>query len=78
MSKKDEILNNEARRTIWLNHVRNNRKDLENAIDMYHKAWYNIRNEMAEVGSELTPDQLKELTEFIEETFLILDEEEND
>lgn len=78
MSKKDEILNNEARRTIWLNHIRNNRKDLENAIDMYHEAWYNIRNQMAEVGAELTPDQLKQLTEFIEETFLILDEEEND
>ena len=78
MSKKDEILNNEARRTIWLNHIRNNRKDLENAIDMYHEAWYNIRNQMAESGAELTPDELKELTEFIEETFLILDEEEND
>ena len=78
MSKKDRILNNEARRTIWLNHVRNNRKDLENAIDMYHEAWYNIRNQMAEGGAELTPDELKELTELIEETFLILDEEEND
>lgn len=78
MSKRDEILNDEARRTIWLNHVRNNRKDLENAIDMYHEAWYNIRNQMAERGAELTPNELKELTEFIEETFLILDEEEND
>lgn len=78
MSKRDEILNNEARRTIWLNHIRNNRKDLENAIDMYHEAWYNIRNQMAEAGAELTPDELKELTELIEETLLILDEEEND
>ena len=78
MSKRDEILNDEARRTIWLNHIRNNRKDLENAIDMYHEAWYNIRNQMAERGAELTPNELKELTEFIEETFLILDEEEND
>ena len=78
MSKRDEILNNEARRTIWLNHIRNNRKDLENAIDMYHEAWYNIRNQMAESGAELTPNELKQLTEFIEETFLILDEEEND
>jgi hypothetical protein len=78
MSKRDEILNDEARRTIWLNHIRNNRKDLENAIDMYHEAWYNIRSQLAECGAELTPDELKELTEFIEETFLILDEEEND
>lgn len=78
MSKRDEILNDEDRRIIWLNHIRNNRKDLENAIDMYHEAWYNIRNQMAERGAELTPNELKELTEFIEETFLILDEEEND
>ena len=78
MSKKHEISNDEARRTLWLNHIRNNRKDLENAIDMYHEAWYNIRNQMAEGGAELTPDELKELTEFIEETLLILDEEEND
>ena len=78
MSKKDEILNNKARRAVWLNYIRNNRKDLENAIDMYHEAWYNIRNQMAEGGAELTPNELKELTEFIEETLLILDEEEND
>ena len=68
----------EEKKKIWMDYVRENRTMLEKAIDMYDEAWYNVRNQMAEMGAELTPDELKELTELIEETFLILDEEEND
>ena len=68
----------EEKKKIWMDYVRENRTMLEKAIDMYDEAWYNVRNQMAEMGAELTPDELKELTELIEETLLILDEEEND
>jgi hypothetical protein len=68
----------ETKRKIWMDHVRENRAALEKAIDMYDEAWYNVRNQMAEMGGEVTPDQLKELTELIKDTLQILDEEEND
>ena len=68
----------EEKREIWMDHVRENRPALEKALDMYDEAWYNVRNGMAELGGEVTPGQLKELTDLIKDTLQILDEEEND
>ena len=68
----------ETKKKIWMDHVRKNRPALEKALDMYDEAWYNVRNQMAEMGVETTPMQLEELTELIKDTFQILDEEEND
>ena len=66
------------KREIWMDYVRRNRVMLEKALDMYDEAWYNVRNQMAEMGVETTPMQLEELTELIKDTLQILDEEEND
>lgn len=68
----------ETKKKIWMDHIRKNRPALEKALEMYDEAWYNVRNGMAEMGGEVTPDQLKELTELIKDTLRILDEEEND
>lgn len=68
----------EEKKKIWMDHVRKNRPALEIALDMYDEAWYNVRNQMAEMGAEITPMQLEELTELIKDTLQILDEEEND
>jgi hypothetical protein len=68
----------EEKREIWMDYIRRNRVMLEKALDMYDEAWYNVRNQMAEMGVETTPMQLEELTELIKDTFQILDEEEND
>ena len=68
----------EEKREIWMDYVRRNRVMLEKALDMYDEAWYNVRNQMAEMGVETTPMELEELTELIKDTLQILDEEEND
>ena len=68
----------ETKKKIWMDHIRKNRPALEKALDMYDEAWYNVRNGMAGIGCEVTPDQLEELTELIKDTLKILDEEEND
>ena len=68
----------EEKREIWMDYIRRNRVMLEKALDMYDEAWYNVRNQMAEMGVETTPMQLEELTELIKDTLRILDEEEND
>ena len=68
----------EEKREIWMDYIRRNRVMLEKALDMYDEAWYNVRNQMAEMGVETTPMQLEELTELIKDTLQILDEEEND
>ena len=68
----------EEKREIWMDYIRRNRVMLEKALDMYDEAWYNVRNQMAEMGVETTPMELEELTELIKDTLQILDEEEND
>ena len=68
----------ETKKKIWMDHVRENRAMLEKAIDMYDEAWYNVRNGMAELGGEVTPGQLKELTDLIKDTLRVIDEEEDD
>lgn len=66
------------KREIWMDYIRRNRVMLEKALDMYDEAWYNVRNQMAEMGVETTPMELEELTELIKDTFQILDEEQDD
>ena len=68
----------EEKREIWMDYIRRNRVMLEKALDMYDEAWYNVRNQMAEMGVETTPMELEELTELIRDTFQILDEEQDD
>ncbi len=73
MKNIDKIMNNPILKKLWMDYVSENRESFKVAVDSYDKAWYNIRNKLAETGTELTPDQLKELTEFIRETLNILD-----
>tara|TARA_R100000808_G_C2142521_1_gene150284 strand:- start:718 stop:930 length:213 start_codon:yes stop_codon:yes gene_type:complete len=68
----------EEGREIWMDFVRKNRPALEYALDMYDEAWYNVRNQIAEMGVETTPMELEELTELIKDSLQILYEEEND
>lgn len=75
MKKKDMIMNNKELREIFVAHVSNNRESLEQAVDAYDSAWYNVRNHMAESGIEVTPDELEELTELIRACLDVLDDE---
>jgi len=75
MNKKDMIMNNKELREIFVAHVSENRENLEAAIGKYDDAWYKVRNELAEHGVELTPDELKELTEIIRACLDVLDDE---
>jgi len=74
MKKKDEIMSSKELRDIFLAYVEENREGLESAIDSYDEAWYNVRNQMAEHGMEVTPDELQELTELIRDCMDILDD----
>ena len=75
MNKKDMIMNNKELRDIFVAHVSKNREGLEEAVAAYDSAWYNVRNHMAESGIEVTPDELKELTELIRACLDVLDDE---
>ena len=73
MKKKDEIMSSKELRDIFVSYVAQNRVLLESALDKYDDAWYDIRNQMAENGMELTPDELQELTGLIRYCLKLLD-----
>lgn len=75
MNKKDMIMNNKELREIFVAHVSENRENLEAAVDKYYESWSKVRNELAENGVELTPNELKELTELIRACLDVLDDE---
>jgi DNA replication protein DnaD len=75
MNKKDMIMNNKELREIFVAHVSKNRKNLESAVDKYDDSWSKVRNELAENGMEVTPNELKELTELIRACLDVLDDE---
>jgi hypothetical protein len=75
MNKKDMIMNNKELREIFVAHVSKNRKNLESAVGKYDDSWSKVRNELAENGMEVTPDELKELTELIRACLDVLDDE---
>lgn len=75
MKKKDEIMNDKELRDIFMAHVAENRVLLESALDKYDDAWYDIRNQMAENGMELTPEELQDTTELIRDCLRLLDGE---
>jgi len=77
MNKKDMIMNNKELREIFVAHVSENRENLEAAVGKYHESWSKVRNELAENGMELTPHELKELTEIIRACLDIIDGEES-
>jgi hypothetical protein len=66
------MMQNKEVRDIFLAHVSQNRESLQEAIDKYDSEWYTVRNDMAELGMEVTPDELKNLTELIRDCFDIL------
>jgi hypothetical protein len=68
------IMQNKELKGIFLAHVSQNRESLEKAVDRYEEG-YNVRNDMAEQGMELTPDELKVLTELIRDCLDVLDRE---
>jgi len=76
--QKDIIMQNKEVRGIFLAHVSQNRENLEEAVDKYDSEWYTVRNDMAELGMEVTPDELKDLTELIRDCFNVLDWEIED
>jgi hypothetical protein len=55
--------------------VSKNRKNLESAVGKYDDSWSKVRNELAENGMEVTPNELKELTELIRACLDVLDDE---
>ena len=75
MKKKDEIMSSKELRDIFVSYVAQNRVLLESALDKYDDAWYDIRNQMAENGMELTPEELQELTGLIRYCLKLLDGE---
>jgi hypothetical protein len=75
MKKKDEIMSSKELRDIFVSYVAQNRVLLESALDKYDDAWYDIRNQMAENGMELTPEELQELTGLIRYCLRLLDGE---
>ena len=62
-------------RKSWLDYVKKNKTLLKFAIDNYDDAWYNVRQDMAEKGVELTPDELKNLVELIRESIGEIEDE---
>ena len=73
MKKKDEIMNDKELRDIFMAHVAENRVLLESALDKYDEAWYDVRNQLAENGMELTPEELQDTTELIRDCLRLLD-----
>ena len=68
-------MNNKELREIFVAHVSKNRESLESAVDKYDDSWSSVRNELAENGMEVTPNELKELTELIRACLDVLDDE---
>ena len=58
----------EQRRKAWLEFVNNNSYRLKNAVDEYRKNPSIMRQSMAEQGIEVTPKELNELIELIDES----------
>ena len=75
MKGRDEIMNNKELRDIFMAHVAKNRVFLESALDKYDEAWYDVRNQLAENGMELTPEELQDTTELIRDCLRLLDGE---
>lgn len=75
MNKKDMIMSNKELRDIFVAHVAKNRVVLEDAVDKYDEAWYDVRGQLAEYGMELTPDELEETIELIRDCLILLDGE---
>lgn len=75
MKNRDEIMNNKELRDIFMAHVAENRIPLESTIDKYDEAWYDVRSQLAEYGTELTPDELEETIELIRDCLKLLDGE---
>ena len=75
MKKKDEIMSSKELRDIFVSYVAQNRVLLESALDKYDDAWYDVRNQLAENGMELTPEELQDTTELIRDCLRLLDGE---
>ena len=73
MKKKDEIMSSKELRDIFVAYVAQNRVLLESALDKYDEAWYDVRNQLAENGMELTPEELQDTTELIRDCLRLLD-----
>ena len=58
-----------------LNHVKNNRDGLSNALEFYEEDPSLLRNLICEQGVELTPDQLYETVYIVKEALEIIDNE---
>ena len=68
-------MNKTEMRKSWLDYVRKNKNFLQFAIDNYDDAWYNVRQDIAEQGVELTPDELKDLVEMVRDSLKEIEDE---
>ena len=57
-------------RELWLDFIRKNKDNLRYAVAQYEDCWYNIREQMAEQGIELTPDELNDLVSLVRDSLL--------
>jgi|GEM_PF-2701860 len=59
-------------------YVLNNRESLTDALKGYKHSPHEVRNMAAELGTEMTPDELKELCALLEKVLNQLDEMDQD
>ena len=73
-------MSNTDKRALWLDFIMKNKDALSRATDETANDSPRVRNLMAEMGIELTPLQLHELTELVKDSLKIIEGEnwEND
>jgi hypothetical protein len=75
---QEEILLDPEKRRIWLSYIKSDQENLKLVIKLYATKWQLVREILAERGVEMTPEELKELTSFIKESLIIIENEEGD
>jgi len=72
-------MNPENKKAIyeWLDHVKNNKGRMRDIIDTLSSpsGLYASRNALAEIGKEVTPDELHEFAELVREALNILEDD---
>ena len=60
----------------WLDHVKNNRRRMQDILETLSSpsGLYASRNALAEIGKEVTPDELHEFADLVQEALNILEE----
>lgn len=71
-------MNHEHKKAIyeWLEHVKNNKSRMQDIIETLSSpsGLYSSRNALAEIGREVTPDELHEFADLVREALDILED----